>query len=88
MEDHRVIDCQIQAFRRAEWFIVILVLDARKQIFGRANKSSTILGPDNEGCSSPSKEAFFFDSPGLALARLKVPYAGYLLSGNRSNFID
>ena len=24
----------------------------------------------------------------LALAVLKIPYAGYLLSGNRSNFID
>ena len=24
----------------------------------------------------------------LALAVLKVPYAGYLLSGNRSNFVD
>ena len=24
----------------------------------------------------------------LALAVLKIPYAGYLLSGNRSNFLD
>ena len=24
----------------------------------------------------------------LALADLKIPYAGYLLSGNRSNFLD
>ena len=24
----------------------------------------------------------------LALAQLKIPYAGYLLSGNRSNFLD
>ena len=24
----------------------------------------------------------------VALAVLKIPYAGYLLSGNRSNFID
>ena len=26
--------------------------------------------------------------PSLALAVLKIPYAGYLLSGNRSNFLD